>query len=934
MKTKLLFIISLFLSLNVLGQNITLVKDIYPGAIGSGPEYFFKQNNKLYFYAFTEQNGRELWISDGTENGTKLLKDINPGDTGSISTHTPKFINYNNKVYFTAYNEDSNYELWETDGTEDGSKLFVDINAGSNGSYPDNFTINNGTLYFNAGNDTNGKELWKTNGTVSGTNMVVDNQPGTPNGGPGNMISFNNRLFMSVSNPTTNSAVTSGKELRALSNGQSSFEIIKDIDPGSGSGNPSNFIIYNNKLFFSANDGEKGYELWITDGSTNGTFILKDINEGNGNSSPGNFIVSNNILFFTALNGQLWKTDGTENGTVLVKDINPNGNKYLHISSGIDYNNLLYFWADDQTSGLELWVTDGTENGTVLVKDMNPNGNASTTAELILFNNKLYFVATNGTDDYKLWESNGTEQGTKMVEDNSDVVLKNNADGSKDLTVVDNKIYFYGYNATYGKELYVYNPFSNQTYVPDNNFEQDLIDLGYDDVLDDYVITSNINTITNLNLENKNISDLTGIEAFTSLKTLNVKNNLLASLDLSMLTTLEELNCAKNEITNLNIKRNQSLKNLYCENNRLSNLDISDNTHLQTLSFHSNSIEQINITNFLQLETLICRDNMLTSLDISTNSNLHTLSAINNSLDCIQVSNVTDAITNWSADKDAHATFSTDCSDVWTINVDPTLLTSLHSINGLDANNDGSITLAEAAALTGTLDLSNRGISSVEGLQAFTGISTLNLSGNSITDLSPLTGLSIEIISRNSNTRKTVVSRSMALENLIISNNTFESLNLNGLTNLKTVDISNNPELVTVSIKNNNNSAITSFNSSNTPKLTCILVDDKDAGYLNSWTLDAANSFAADEADCSQRVLSTDDEISKKELSIYPNPVSSTLTIKTTHQIDQIKIFNYLGKQVLDTNNTKINIQYLKPGMYVLKIISGDKIAIRKILKK
>ena len=72
--------------------------------------------------------------------------------------------------------------------------------------------------------------------------------------------------------------------------------------------------------------------------------------------------------------------------------------------------------------------------------------------------------------------------------------------------------------------------FSQTTYVPDDNFEQALIDLGYDDVLDDYVITDSINTVTTLNVENDAISDLTGIEDFIALTNLNCTFNQLTSL--------------------------------------------------------------------------------------------------------------------------------------------------------------------------------------------------------------------------------------------------------------------------------------------------------------------------------------------------------------------------------------------------------------------
>ena len=80
--------------------------------------------------------------------------------------------------------------------------------------------------------------------------------------------------------------------------------------------------------------------------------------------------------------------------------------------------------------------------------------------------------------------------------------------------------------------------FSQTTYVPDDNFEQALIDLGYDDTLDDYVLTANISGVTYLNVAGKEISDLTGIEDFTALTNLQCWSNSLTSLDVSANTAL------------------------------------------------------------------------------------------------------------------------------------------------------------------------------------------------------------------------------------------------------------------------------------------------------------------------------------------------------------------------------------------------------------
>ena len=121
------------------------------------------------------------------------------------------------------------------------------------------------------------------------------------------------------------------------------------------------------------------------------------------------------------------------------------------------------------------------------------------------------------------------------------------------------------------------------TYVPDNNFEQALIDLGYDDVLNDFVLTENISGVTYLNVENKEISDLTGIEDFTALTFLICRWNQLTSLDVSSHTALTSLWCQGNQLTTLDVSANTLLTTLRFDDNALTSMDVSNNTALTSL---------------------------------------------------------------------------------------------------------------------------------------------------------------------------------------------------------------------------------------------------------------------------------------------------------------------------------------------------------------
>jgi len=144
--------------------------------------------------------------------------------------------------------------------------------------------------------------------------------------------------------------------------------------PGAAGSFPTQLTNVNGTLFFRANDGIHGEELWKSDGTAAGTMMVKDLNPGAGSSSPGSLTNVNGTLYFAAANGingvELWKSNGTQAGTVLVKDINAGGSSSPQYLTNV--NGTLFFAADDGVNGSELWKSNGTAAGTVLVKDINP----------------------------------------------------------------------------------------------------------------------------------------------------------------------------------------------------------------------------------------------------------------------------------------------------------------------------------------------------------------------------------------------------------------------------------------------------------------------------------------------------------------------------------------------------------------------------------
>ncbi|HVX00793.1 MAG TPA: ELWxxDGT repeat protein, partial [Candidatus Babeliaceae bacterium] len=221
-------------------------------------------------------------------------------------------------------------------------------------------------------------------------------------------ISYKNRIFFA-----------SGDHTMWVTDGTSSgTKLFKNINPQFDA--PSNFVsatnaLLHNILFFAASDGITGMELWKTDGTAKGTAIVKDIQPGAGSAftdeyKTGYFIKASQLIYFLADDGthgtELWKTDGTTIGTIIVKDITP-GSASTQISSLTAVGDKVAFLVYDPASKKEiLWQSDGTENGTQPVNDSKLADITFTdyfNNLLVGYNNKLYFTAYMPGYGYELW---------------------------------------------------------------------------------------------------------------------------------------------------------------------------------------------------------------------------------------------------------------------------------------------------------------------------------------------------------------------------------------------------------------------------------------------------------------------------------------------------------------------------------------------------
>lgn len=489
-------------------EGTVLVKDINPGEAWSVTFNLLDVNGTLFFVADDGDHGTELWKSDGTEAGTVMVTDLTAGPSATGFEGPEGFVAVNNTLFFTANNRQSGSELWKSDGTAAGTRLVKDILSGSSSSTPQGLTNVNGTLFFSAFTSQHDRELWKSDGTANGTvrltdvtegrgrlapfdltnlggtlfflgqgddyNVTLWKSDGTAAGtGPvfsdlpedqvffRDLVQADGRLFFTVhelglvvsDGTEAGTALVSdrfedfnltdedsGKSL-AVVNGSIFFagkdgddieffrtttipplptepHLLLDLKPGPDSSFPDGFVSANGFTFFAASD-DVSRGLWRTDGTAVGTEFVQSFGDGYlyPVDEPENV---NETVFFTASDGihgiELWKTDGSLANTNLVKDIRLDD---LRRSFGSDprfltnVNGTLFFVADDGLHGLDLWKSDGTENGTVLVADIDCDSPYSLTA----VNDRLFFVANDRVHGEVLWVSDGTAAGTRRVKD-------------------------------------------------------------------------------------------------------------------------------------------------------------------------------------------------------------------------------------------------------------------------------------------------------------------------------------------------------------------------------------------------------------------------------------------------------------------------------------------------------------------------------------
>ncbi|WP_264529469.1 T9SS type A sorting domain-containing protein [Flavobacterium sp. N502540] len=332
----------------------------------------------------------------------------------------------------------------------------------------------------------------------------------------------------------------------------------------------SNFVQFNDKIFFEAPGDGTGREVWTSDGTPDNTFMLKDINIGSGNSifaslKRSSAILNNNLYFIAKdadSNGEIWKTDGTTNGTVkLTNFLNGRGAKLTTVGAFIFFTLI----NDDHT--LEVWKTDGTINGTLLVKDNLP------IAHIVSFQGKcnntfIFTFESPGTNQCRVWRSDGTSYGTfpitEEVSGNGSgfVTTEGGAIGGGPILTQyiehNGKLYFVTSNFLFETDGTLKNTKSIANVKGDKQgsvFHSDIIEANNNLYLMFFRLETNNISILKFDLVNNSINSVyenTSSHYFSPSNFMKVDDSLLfTSSNSTGNTSLVLLNLANNEVSNI-----------------------------------------------------------------------------------------------------------------------------------------------------------------------------------------------------------------------------------------------------------------------------------------------------------------------------------------------------------------------------------------------
>jgi len=376
-----------------------MVKDLNPGTGLSQPRGFVVLNDMLYFIADVNAD-RQVWVSDGTEAGTRPVVDLRTGASDLVQ----ELVVFNGALYFHAVG-DAGTGIYTSDGMAAGTSLVVEV------SYAGIMTPSENYLYYWSNNNpSNNGSLYRTDGTagnsvrLTGDAMIVW----------GNSFAVVDGWLYFTTNDNTSIAGDAGGVYRTDGTAEGTALITGTIDASSSSSMYMGAAVGNKYVFAGRlkTTAAGNLELFVSDGTAAGTMLLKEIRAGDAAGFPLNLTSAGAIVYFLATDDGfghdlLWRTDGTPAGTYQLSG--------TYAGAFAVSGTRVYFRSHDGTHGSEPWVSEGTLATTQVLKDIWLGANGSMGNDSIYgFGSGVMFTADDGTGR-ALWISDGSEENTIKI---------------------------------------------------------------------------------------------------------------------------------------------------------------------------------------------------------------------------------------------------------------------------------------------------------------------------------------------------------------------------------------------------------------------------------------------------------------------------------------------------------------------------------------
>jgi ELWxxDGT repeat protein len=412
------------------GENARLIKDLNTlSPVGSAPFNFLVFGDELLFRAAGSSDNSEWWRSDGRALGTNKIAELNADNRSTNIRPLGASPVAEEEFLFLGLPQFGDFALYRTDGTAAGTRPLARA-----GTSPANERIPmDGFLLFEGWIEVNGDQVYglhRTDGTADGTSLVRS-------------FDYPIEQFTKAGDQLYFSALNQ-KELWRSDGTAAGTQLVYTFSAPGSSPTPVELTALDDRVVFRGFDVEHGYEVWVSDGTSGGTFALTEYEDYRVDLS--NFVAVGNSVFYQAspgLSTALYRTNGSAEGTIEIRNFPGARSDVTRYAAA--FQERYYFGMATEEHGEELWVSDGTESGTTLLIETVPGPEGERPYQFRATGNLLYFL-TNRPDTTFVWRTDGTTAGSFAVFD-SEVVAES--------VIHADQLYFSAQTPDYGQELFV-----------------------------------------------------------------------------------------------------------------------------------------------------------------------------------------------------------------------------------------------------------------------------------------------------------------------------------------------------------------------------------------------------------------------------------------------------------------------------------------------